>query len=76
MLGQVADELGDAVTQGNLWQTAQDARAGQTVLVPHPERLLEPLMAGPSQLVGFGEVTASDLSGRARTGTPRNDPGE
>src|SRR6266536_229945 len=38
--------------------------------------LLEPLMAGPSQLVGFGEVTASDMSGRARTGTPRNDPGE
>jgi hypothetical protein len=46
----------------NLWQTEQNARAGQTVLVPHLQRLLEPLMAGPSQFVGFGEVAASDLT--------------
>jgi len=48
----------------NLWQTEQDARAGLAVLVPHLQRLLEPLMAGPSQLVGFGEVAASDLTRR------------
>ena len=46
----------------NLWQTEQDARAGLEALVPHLQRLLEPLMTGPSQLVGFGEVAASDLT--------------
>jgi hypothetical protein len=46
----------------NLWQTEQDARAGMTVLVPHLQRLLEPLMTSPSQLVGVGEVAASDLT--------------
>ncbi len=46
----------------NLWQTEQDAHAGLEALVPHLQRLLEPLMAGPSQLVGFGEVAASDLT--------------
>jgi hypothetical protein len=46
----------------NLWQSEQEARAGQTVLVPHLQRLIEPLMTGPSQLVGFGQVAASDLT--------------
>lgn len=46
----------------NLWQTEQDARSGQTILLPHVRRLLEPLMTGPSQLVGSGEVAASDLT--------------
>lgn len=46
----------------NLWQTEQDARAGMTMLVPHLQHLLEPLMAAPSQLVGVGEVAASDLT--------------
>jgi hypothetical protein len=50
----------------NLWQTQQDARAGMTVLVPHVERLLRPLMAGPSELVGSGEVTPTDLTPRRR----------
>lgn len=46
----------------NLWHTEQHARAGQTVLAPHVQRLLEPLMAGPSQLIGSGEVATSDLT--------------
>jgi hypothetical protein len=46
----------------NLWQSEQDARAGQAVLVPHVQRLIEPLMAGPSQLLGSGEVAATDLT--------------
>jgi hypothetical protein len=46
----------------NLWETEQDARAGLEVLVPYLQRLLEPLMAGPSQLVGSGEVAVSDLT--------------
>ena len=45
----------------NLWQTQQDARAGMTALIPHVQRLLGPLMAGPSQLLGVGEVAATDL---------------
>ncbi len=48
----------------NLWQTEQDARAGQAVLVPHVRRLIEPLMAAPSQLLGSGEVAATDLTRR------------
>jgi hypothetical protein len=46
----------------NLWQTEHDARAGMGVLVPHVKRLLEPLMAGPSQILGAGDVAASDLA--------------
>jgi hypothetical protein len=46
----------------NLWQTESDARAGMAVLVRHVKRLLEPLMTGPSQLLGAGDVTASDLA--------------
>ncbi len=46
----------------NLWQTEHDARAGMTVLVPHLQRLLEPLMTSPSQLIGVGEIAASDLT--------------
>jgi hypothetical protein len=46
----------------NLWQTEQHARGGLTVLGSAVQRLLEPLMTGPSQIVGFGEVAASDLT--------------
>ena len=45
----------------NFWQTEQDAQAGMAVLVPHVQRLLEPLMAGPSQFLGAGQVAATDL---------------
>ena len=45
----------------NLWHTEQHARAGMTVLLPHVQRLLGPLMAGPSQLLGAGEVATTDL---------------
>jgi hypothetical protein len=49
-------------SSSNLWETEQDAKAGQAVLVPHVQRLLEPLMTGPSQLIGAGEVAATDLA--------------
>ena len=45
----------------NLWHTEQHARAAMTVLLPHVQRLLGPLMAGPSQLLGAGEAAATDL---------------
>jgi hypothetical protein len=46
----------------NLWHTEQHARAGMAVLIPHVQRLLGPLMAAPSQLIGSGEAAASDLT--------------
>ena len=45
----------------NLWHTEQHARAAMTVLLPHAQRLLGPLMAGPSQLLAAGEVATTDL---------------
>ena len=45
----------------NLWHTEQHARAAMTVLLPHVQRLLGPLMAGPSQFLGAGEVATTDL---------------
>jgi hypothetical protein len=45
----------------NLWHAQQDANAGQSALVPHVQRLLEPLMSGPSRLVGAGKAAATDL---------------
>jgi hypothetical protein len=46
----------------NLWHSEQHARAAMAVLVPHVQRLLGPLMAGPSQLIGSGEAAGSDLT--------------
>jgi hypothetical protein len=51
----------------NLWHTEQHARAGMTVLIPHVQRLLGPLMACPSQVLGSGEVAASDMTPRPQT---------
>ena len=46
----------------NLWEIYQDATAGLNALRPEVERVLEPLMAAPSQLVGVGPVVGTDLS--------------
>jgi hypothetical protein len=46
----------------HLWETEQDASAGLVVLVPHVRRLLEPLMAGPSQVIGAGQAATTDLA--------------
>jgi hypothetical protein len=45
----------------NLWHTEQHARAGMTALIPHAQRLLGPLMTGPSELLGAGEAATTDL---------------
>jgi hypothetical protein len=69
--GSIVVDIGDGQRFAvNLWETEQDAAAGQSALVPHLQRLLEPLMAGPSELVGVGRVVAID---RARIG-PAQDP--
>jgi hypothetical protein len=65
-VGSVEIEVGDGThVVVNLWQTERDAQAGMAVLVPHVQRLLQPLMAGPSQFIGAGEVVATDLASRA-----------
>ncbi len=70
--GSIVVDIGDGQRVAvNLWATERDAAAGQTALVPHLRRLLEPLMSGPSQLVGAGEVVASDL---ARSGPTTDQP--
>ena len=46
----------------NLWQTDQDATACLNALGPEVQRVLEPLMTAPSQLVGAGSVVSTDLS--------------
>ncbi len=55
----------------NLWETERDANAGQAVLVPHVQRLLEPLMAAPSRFVGAGEVVTSDITRTGPARTPK-----
>lgn len=56
-LGSLAVDLGEsrhAIV--NLWKSEEHAAAALPVMGPAVGRLLEPLMAEPSQLVGAGEV--------------------
>ena len=45
----------------NLWEAKEDATRAWPALVPDVKRLLEPMMAAPSQLVGAGPVVLTDL---------------
>jgi len=45
----------------NLWRSEAQAIAGRETLGPAVRRLLEPLMAAPSQLIGAGPVIENDL---------------
>lgn len=44
----------------NLWDTEEHRVAGLEALGPAVERLVNPLFAAPSELVGVGPVIASD----------------
>ena len=46
----------------NLWATEEDATAALPKVAPAVQRLLGPLMAGPSQLIGTGPVVLTDLT--------------
>ncbi len=46
-----------------LWETEEEMAAARRTLEPIVERLLDPLMSAPSQLLGTGPVVASDLPG-------------
>lgn len=46
----------------NLWESAEHSAAALFVLGPEIGRLLDPLMAKPSELIGAGTVISSDLA--------------
>ena len=48
----------------NLWSREEDARAALPMMVPVVERLLEPMMTQPSELIGAGQVVLTDLAKR------------
>lgn len=54
---------GDRQLVVNLWESEQHARRALPAMVPEVGRVLEPLLTGPSQLVGEGVVLRSDLPG-------------
>jgi hypothetical protein len=61
-VGSVAVDLGAGRRFAlNLWETEQHSAAALQILAPEVRRLLGPLMAGPSQLIGAGPVISSDL---------------
>jgi hypothetical protein len=45
----------------NLWESAEHSAAALLVLGPEIGRLVGPLMAKPSELIGAGTVISSDL---------------
>ena len=45
----------------NLWESEDRARAALDVMVPAVQRLIEPLMTRPAELVGTGPVESTDL---------------
>ncbi len=49
----------------NLWDTEHAAAAARAAIGPQVQHLLEPLMAGPSELIAAGEVLASDRKERS-----------
>lgn len=46
----------------NLWESPEHARAALPEIGPVVERLLEPMMAEPSKLLGQGPVVLTDLA--------------
>ena len=44
----------------NLWDSEEHRLSGLNALGPAVERLVDPLLAEPSELIGFGPVIAAD----------------
>lgn len=60
-LGSVTVDLGEGRQFVlNLWDNEDHRVAGLEALGPAVQRLVEPLLAGPSELIGVGPVVASD----------------
>jgi hypothetical protein len=62
-VGSLVVDDGRRLTAVNLWESEADAAAGRAAIGSSVQRLLEPLMAGGSQLLSAGGVMASDLEG-------------
>jgi hypothetical protein len=61
-IGSVVVELGSSRRFVlNLWQSAKHSDAALTILGPEVNRLLGPLMLGPSEFIGAGPVISTDL---------------
>ncbi len=50
----------------NLWASEEQAFAGRDALEPAVHRLVEPLLAAPSKLLGAGLVIENDLTNEGR----------
>lgn len=60
--GTVVVDVGDGrFLTLTLWQTAENMDAARKALGPIVQRLLDPLMTAPSQLLGTGPVVVNDL---------------
>ena len=46
----------------NLWESEEHSAAALSVVGPEVDRLLEPLMSHPSELIGAGTVLSTDLT--------------
>lgn len=57
----VVDLSGGHMLIVTLWESESQAKAAREALEPYIQRLLVPLMARPSHLVGAGAVVVSDL---------------
>ena len=61
-VGSIVVEVGPARwLTVNVWNTEQDASAALPTMVPVVQRLLEPMMTSPSELIGAGRVVLTDL---------------
>jgi hypothetical protein len=45
----------------NLWNSEHDATSALSIVGPEVDRVLTPLMNAPSQVIGTGPVTSTDL---------------
>lgn len=63
-LGTVIVDAGDGVWLTlNLWESEQAAAAALPTMVPVVQRILDPAMRGPSEIIGAGAVVLTDLTG-------------
>lgn len=63
--GSLVIDDGQRLIALNLWETAQAAAAGREAIGDHVQRLLQPLMAGPPELIAAGELLANDREERS-----------
>ena len=63
----IVDAGNDRWISINLWESQEHAMAALPGLVPEVQRLIEPLLAAPSQLIAAGPVRLSTLSAHHAT---------